>query len=207
MNDHRNVKKQIQRNWLVDLGLFLAALGAAITGIYFLVLPVGGYQGGRNPFYGITFLFGRETWDSLHTWTGVGMIAAALIHLLLHWSWVVGIAKRIYGDIFRRSQRLSPTSRINMVVDLVVAIGFFLTALSGLYFLFGPAGVPSRSLPPFIFSAQTWDLIHTWAFVVMTAGVMIHLALHWSWIASVGSRLLAPSKKTKTITAPVEVRN
>ncbi len=206
MNDFEIVKKQVRRNWQVDLGLFLAALGASLTGIYFLFLPVGGYQGGRNPFYGITFLFERETWDLLHTWTGVAMIAAAFIHLVLHWSWIAGSAKRVSSDIFQRSKHLSLKSRINVVVDLTVAIGFFLTATSGVYFLFGPAGIPSRSLPPYILNAQIWDLIHTWAFVVMATGVMIHLALHWNWIVSVGARILNPSRKIKTQIAPVEVQ-
>jgi hypothetical protein len=205
MNDLGKVKKQTMRNWQVDLGLFLAGLGAALTGIYFLLLPVGGYQGGRNPNYGITFLFERETWDLLHTWTGVAMIAAALIHIVLHWNWITGAAKRIAGDIYKGGRQLSQKSRINIAVDLIVAIGFFLTALSGLYFLFGPAGVKSRSLPPFIFTSQVWDLIHTWAFVAMAAGVMIHLALHWSWIVSVGSRILTRSRKTQTGTLPAEL--
>jgi hypothetical protein len=206
MNDFSIVKKQVRRNWKVDLGLFLAALGASLTGVYFLILPFGGYQGGRNPFYGITFLFERETWDLLHTWTGVAMIAAALIHLVLHWSWISGSTKRVSSDVFRRSKQLSLKSRINIAVDLIVAIGFFLTALSGVYFLLGPAGLPSRSFPQFIFNAPTWDLIHTWGFVAMAAGVMVHIALHWNWIASVSGRLLKPSRKIKTQTAPVEVR-
>ena len=142
MNDFRIVKKQVRRNWQVDLGLFLAALGASLTGVYFLILPVGGYQGGRNPFYGITFLFERETWDLLHTWTGVAMIAAAFIHLVLHWSWISGSAKRISSDVFRRSKQLSLKSRINIAVDLIVAIGFFLTALSGSLF-----SIRSRRFP------------------------------------------------------------
>jgi hypothetical protein len=206
MNDFEIVKKQVRRNWQVDLGLFLAALGASLTGIYFLILPVGGYQGGRNPFYGITFLFERETWDLLHTWTGMAMIAAAFIHLVLHWSWIAGSAKRISSDIFRRSKQLSPKSRVNIAVDLILAIGFFLTAFSGIYFLLGPAGFPSRSFPQFIFNAQTWDLIHTWGFVAMASGAMVHIALHWNWIAIVSARLLNPSRKAKTQNAPVEVQ-
>jgi hypothetical protein len=206
MNDLEIVKKQVRRNWQVDLGLFLAALGASLTGIYFLILPVGGYQGGRNPFYGITFLFERETWDSLHTWTGVAMIAAAFIHLVLHWSWIAGSAKRVSSEVFRRSKQLSHKSRINIAVDLIVAIGFFMTAFSGIYFLLGPAGFPSRSFPQFIFNAQTWDLIHTWGFVAMASGAMVHIALHWNWIAIVSARLLNPSRKANTQNAQVEVR-
>jgi hypothetical protein len=38
-----------RNNWLIDACLFIGALVASITGMYFLFLPVGGYQGGRNP--------------------------------------------------------------------------------------------------------------------------------------------------------------
>jgi hypothetical protein len=206
MNDFKIVKKQVRRHWQVDLGLFLTALGASLTGIYFLFLPIGGYQGGRNPFYGITFLFERETWDLLHTWTGVAMIATVLIHLVLHWNWISGTTKRTVAEIFNNKHQMSSRNRIFIAVDLIIAIGFFLTAVSGIYFLLGPAGVSSRNTPAFIFSAQTWDLIHTWASVAMISGLMLHLALHWSWIVSVTKRCLVPESKTKSQTLPAKAQ-
>ncbi len=53
------VSKQTRNNWLIDAAVFIGAVVAAITGIYFLFLPSGGYQGGRNPMYGVTILFER----------------------------------------------------------------------------------------------------------------------------------------------------
>ena len=84
MNKKYTVAPQTRNNWLVDATLFIGALVASLSGIYFLFLPVGGYQGGRNPMYGVTILFQRETWDDLHTWFGILMIAAAVIHITLH---------------------------------------------------------------------------------------------------------------------------
>ena len=71
----KTVSLQTRTNWIIDLTVFLGGLAAAISGIYFLFLPSGGYQGGRNPMYGVTVLFARHTWDDLHTWSGVAMIA------------------------------------------------------------------------------------------------------------------------------------
>ena len=34
-------------NWILDAGVFLSALVAGISALYFLYVPVGGYQGGR----------------------------------------------------------------------------------------------------------------------------------------------------------------
>jgi hypothetical protein len=83
-----SVSSQTRNNWLIDAVLLAGALTAAITGVYFLFLPTGGYQGGRNPMYGVTILFDRHTWDVLHTWFGALMIGAAAIHLTAHWGWV-----------------------------------------------------------------------------------------------------------------------
>lgn len=206
MSENGIFKKQVRRNWLMDAGLFLAGLGATLTGVYFLFLPVGGSHGGRNPYYGITIFFDRQTWDSLHTWTGVAMIAAVLIHLVLHWNWITGTIKRTTGEIFKRRRQMSLKNQIYVAVDFMIAIGFLLTAVSGIYFLLGPAGVSSRNIPAFIFSAQTWDTIHTWASVAMIAGIMVHLELHWSWIASVSKRFLVPERKLKTQKVPVKAQ-
>ena len=80
----KTLSKQTRNNWLIDFALFSGAVVSAITGIYFLFLPVGGFQGGRNPIYGVTILFERETWDDLHTWFGIAMILAAVIHITIH---------------------------------------------------------------------------------------------------------------------------
>lgn len=49
----RGVSQQTRNNWLIDTVLFAGALVSSITGIYFLFFPVGGYQAGRNPLYGM----------------------------------------------------------------------------------------------------------------------------------------------------------
>jgi hypothetical protein len=53
----RTVSNQTRNNWLIDVTLLLGAIVATVTGIYFLFLPVGGYQGGRNLMYGVKILF------------------------------------------------------------------------------------------------------------------------------------------------------
>ncbi len=99
------ISKQTRNNWLIDAAVAIGAVVAALTGIYFLFLPAGGYQGGRNPAYGITILFSRQTWDDLHTWFGALMIAAVVIHFAIHWHWVKGMAKRIARTITSGARR------------------------------------------------------------------------------------------------------
>ena len=76
------LSRQTRANWLIDAVVFVGGLLAALSGIYFLYLPSGGYRGGRNPAYGIQILFERHTWSDLHLVTGLVMVAAVAVHLL-----------------------------------------------------------------------------------------------------------------------------
>ncbi|NTU63828.1 MAG: hypothetical protein HGB05_10610, partial [Chloroflexi bacterium] len=61
MSGSNGVSHKTRTNWLIDAAVFGSALIAALSGIYFLFLPSGGYQGGRNALYGVTILFQRPT--------------------------------------------------------------------------------------------------------------------------------------------------
>lgn len=185
-----------KKNWLIDAALALGGLLAALSGIYFLYLPTGGYQGGRNPMYGITILFERHTWEELHTWSGVAMIAVAAIHLAIHWRWVKMMAVRVASVIRAGGAGMSRGARVNVAVNLIVAISFVLVSASGIYLLFAPAQGDS---------AVAWDMIHTWSGVTMIAAVAVHLAIHWRWIKNVTARLprsLWPERSAPASTVP-----
>lgn len=189
-----NLSPKLRYNWLIDAVLFLGALLAVLTGIYFLVYPVGGYMGGRNPDYGVIFIFGRETWEVLHDWTGIAMIAAALIHIVFHWRWILGTLKRIFHKVERFGNRLFWT----IVVDAFIAIGFFLSAISGLYFFFATKDANWLLLD------TTWDTIHTWSSDVMIMAAFIHVILHWDWIKNITAKIFG-KKKIKAVTSSTAI--
>lgn len=178
------VSKQTRNNWLIDAGLALSAMLAMISGIYFLFLPVGGYQGGRNLTYGIIILFERHTWDDIHTWGGAAMIAVAAVHLAIHWGWVTGMAKRTWRELSGQCGNMNARGRYNLVLNLVVGISFILTAISGIYFLFSPGG-PGAADTAWLFSRFTWDMIHTWAGITLILAAVLHFAIHWMWVVKV----------------------
>jgi hypothetical protein len=190
-----NLSSKLRYNWFIDAVLFLGALLAVLTGIYFLVYPVGGYMGGRNPDYGIIFIFGRETWEVLHDWTGIAMIAAALIHIVFHWKWIVGTLKRIFRMISRKAERFGNRLFWTIVIDAIIAIGFFLSAFSGLYFFFAAKDANWLLLD------TTWDMIHTWSSDIMIIAALIHIILHWDWIKNITAKIFG-KKKVKAVTSP-----
>jgi hypothetical protein len=193
-----------RKKWLLDATVFLSGLVVALSGIYFLFIPSGGYQGGRNPMYGVTILsplieaqVSRHTWEDTHTWSGVLMIAIAVLHFAIHWRWVKVMSKQTVKALLSRETKLSKGPRLNVTINVVVAVSFLLTAVSGIYFLFAPSGgfQGGRSIgwdPTFLFSRMTWDLIHTWAGVVFIGAAVVHFWIHWRWIKTMTKRFFHP---------------
>ncbi len=131
-NDHMKTQilsKQTQRNWWVVASLFSSAVVAALSGVYFLFLPIGGYQGGRNPYYNLRIVFQRETWDDLHTWGGIVMIGIVLIHLVVHWPWVVSMSRKMWNELTGKSWSMSKNGRLNLLINVIVAVSFMFTAI------------------------------------------------------------------------------
>jgi hypothetical protein len=184
---------QTRTNWLIDAAVFLGGIVAALSGVYFLFLPSGGYQGGRNPAYGITILFDRYSWSDLHVWGGVIMIAAIAVHFVIHWQWVKMMVRRMIGAMRSKGVTFSKGAKINVAIDALVAASFLVCALSGIYFLFAPSGGFQGGQnagwdPNWLFSRTTWDLIHTWSGVVSIAAAVVHFAIHWRWVKNVTMR-------------------
>jgi hypothetical protein len=185
----QTLSKHTQKNWLIDAALFGSAIVAILSGIYFLFVPSGGFQGGRNRFYNLQILFDRHTWDDLHTWGGIAMIAVAIIHLIIHWNWVVGMARRTWNELSGQGSGMNARGRYNLLLNATVAVSFVITAISGGYFLFVPGGRGAID-PQFLFTRTTWNLLHTWAGVVMTIAAVLHFAIHWKWVTKVTLKMV-----------------
>lgn len=202
-------------NWLLDMTVLVSAVLAALSGIYFLFLP-NGSQGGRNPYYGIVILFERSVWTNIHIWSGVIMVVALLVHLIIHLDWIGMMGRKITASWRKRSTPLSKGARTNVLVDLGVAVSFLICAASGIYFLFAPAGGYQGGANPawdpgFLFSRLTWDLIHTWSGIALILAALGHIAIHWLWISKVSAKIsrvlggmLLPQPSRTRSTAQVE---
>jgi NAD-dependent dihydropyrimidine dehydrogenase PreA subunit len=79
----------------------------------------------------------------------------------------------------------------NFLVDGVIAAAFLATAVSGVLFLLPKSWVVnlSGSTPTMLgIPTASWLTVHDWSGIVMMAGVLLHCALHWRWIASMTRR-------------------
>jgi hypothetical protein len=80
-----------QFNLLINALLALSAVLASISGLYFLFSPPGSDKTVAS------FLFTRSIWDIIHTWSGVTMMAVALLHFNIHWRWITKVAQKIFN--------------------------------------------------------------------------------------------------------------
>jgi hypothetical protein len=202
----QSVSKQTQKHWWIDVALFISAILAALSGIYFLYTPRGGFQGGRNLLYNVQIIFSRQTWDDLHTWGGVAMIVVAFVHLAVHWSWVVSMARRTWNELTGKCGCMNSRGRWNLILNIIMAVSFVLTAISGVYFLFTPSG--GRVADPMIlFNRITWDLIHTWSAIVLIAIAVIHFVIHWKWVTKVTSKMIKMAFPARLVSQPESITN
>lgn len=103
----RSVRARI--NLFVDAVIGVALVIEAVTGwVLWQVLPHGGFQGGRNPDFGRTFIWGRDTWLGLHDVFAVVIVVGVLVHLALHWRWIACMARNLWRDVFTARTPIAP---------------------------------------------------------------------------------------------------
>ena len=85
------LNKRARLNIILDVVAALSFVFAAASGMYLLFLP-----NGKQALTTSTILFGYRTWDTIHTWSGVVMIIASLLHFLIHWRWVTKVSRKVF---------------------------------------------------------------------------------------------------------------
>jgi len=182
MEKKRVVSIQTRNNLILDSLLFVSGLITALSGIYFLFLPVAGYQGGRNPLYGVIIFFERHTWSDIHIWASIAIMLFAALHVPLHWQWIVKMTKSGIKTVFGKS-RLNKYSQFNLGINILIGLSGLICGISGLYFLLVPGAFHNLIIPDpmWLFTSTTWDLIHTWSGVAAVATATLHFYIHWKW--------------------------
>jgi hypothetical protein len=90
--------------YAIDMAIGLFFVLSALSGLILFFFP-SGYKGGSNPYYGQTILLlTTHTWDTLHTWSSLAMIAGVGAHLILHWHWMFRTTVKLLTGT-RRTQR------------------------------------------------------------------------------------------------------
>ena len=96
-------------NFLVDSVLFVAIMLLCATGVLMrYVLPPG--SGHFSQLWGMD----RHQWGQIHFWIAVVLMSTVVLHLLLHWHWVVCMVKGRPGS--------GSTIRVGLAIVGVLAL-------------------------------------------------------------------------------------
>lgn len=108
-------------NFVIDSVAFFLFLLLASTGILiFFVLPPGS---GNLTIWGMN----RHGWGDIHFWTAMGFLLTMVIHLIMHWSWIV---TKIKGHADREmSQKRIIISIAAVVLALLLLLAPFFSPI------------------------------------------------------------------------------
>ena len=116
---------------------------------------------------------------AIHEWLGLGIGLALLLHLTLHWDWVVRTTRKL----FARGGR----DRGIWLLNLALLVVMTLCVLSGVLI----SQVALYQLGISVHTGPFWTNVHDTTSKLTLILVSVHVAVRWRWIVSVGRRLLS----------------
>lgn len=150
LTTNRSVLSKTKLNLILDIALFVA----------FLIV----YQA-------------KATGVTAHEWLGIGIGAAFIVHILLHWQWVASITQRFF-------RKIKTEPRINYILNAGLFVCFTTSIFSGLMI--------SHAVLPFLgleaAGSAFWKSLHFTSSDVSVWLVALHVALHWRWIVNAVKR-------------------
>ncbi len=120
----------------------------------------------------------KATGITLHEWLSFVFIAPLVIHLLLHWEWMVTLPKKFMSNF-------SGQSKFNAIWDVLFYLAMVMVTLSG--FLISRAMLPQLGMS--IEATRFWSEIHHSLGNILMPMLGIHLAMHWKWIKSMTNKM------------------
>ena len=119
----------------------------------------------------------KLTGRTLHEWLGVALGVSLVVHLLLHWDWIVAITRRIF-------KKRPWSTRLNYILDMALFVAFTLIIFSGLMMSESVIGIlglhGSRD--------HFWKMLHSTATNTVLVLAGLHIALHWQWVVKAFKR-------------------
>ena len=127
--------------------------------------------------YTLAYSYGF-TGIAVHEWLGIGLGLALLLHLTLHWDWVIRTTAKLLRP---RGQ-----DKVIWLVNLALLFAMTLCVASGI--LISRVALPYLGIDTL--AGPFWTRLHILTAEVTLGLVPVHVALRWRWIVSVGRRLL-----------------
>lgn len=130
---------------------------------------------------------------AMHEWISFLYLIPFIIHILLHWDWIVAMPKRIF-------KKLSAENRLNIIWDFLLYVLMVIVTVSGI--LISEAALPLLGIA--IQPDSFWHLIHHNSSNLLFPFLGVHLALHWSWIVRTSKKTF--NKKNTNTSAQLTLK-
>jgi Domain of unknown function (DUF4405) len=114
-----------------------------------------------------------------HEWLGIGLGVVLLVHVTLHWDWVV----RTTVKLLRPGGR----ERFIWLVNLLLLVSMTLCIASGI--LISEVALPYLGITPP--ASSFWRQMHDTTATITLILVPVHAALRWRWIVGMVRRFAA----------------
>lgn len=108
-------------------------------------------------------------------------------------------------------KKIMKRGTLNYMVDIIIGAAFLLSIFSGILLLFIPSGAGFKGGRSYesavsILGMNRWVLkdIHNISSIIMAAGVLGHLILHWNWMVCMTRKLF--KRKEDVAVKKCEVR-
>jgi hypothetical protein len=116
---------------------------------------------------------------AIHEWLGIGLGMVLVVHLTLHWDWVVRTTRKL----LRRGGR----ERFVWLVNLLLLVSMTLCVASGI--LISEVALPKLGIT--VPASSFWRQMHDTTATLTLILVPVHAALRWRWIVGVARRFAA----------------
>ncbi len=116
---------------------------------------------------------------ALHELLGLTFAVAFLLHIILHWDWVVNITRTFF-------KKLLHESRLNYVLNVALFADMAFVTVSGIL-ISRTIGLNLSLAQDFRRTLQTLHMVGSELVLIIVA---LHVAMHWKWIKTNGARYM-----------------
>jgi len=114
-----------------------------------------------------------------HELLGLAFGLAFLIHIALHWNWVVSITRHFFSKVFHES-------RLNYILNLALFADMVMVVITGVLI--------SRTIGLSLGHSEALETLHRLTSYLSLVIVSLHVALHWKWIVTHAQKYLFPHR-------------
>jgi hypothetical protein len=162
------------------------------SGVHFEMCGNEGMGFGGNYF--TVFGIPRYLWVEIHNWASVVLLGLIILHLFMHWRWVVETLKRTksyFSGPFKKAGE-------QFIASIALFILFAVDCFSGfVIWLILPRGsldyynmLSGAGRTYWGLQRNIWLDIHVWVSVFIVGIIIIHIILNWRWVVGLSKRIL-----------------